>query len=91
MSNFFQLKFGHFPSLDPNPNLLKNFCLLKMRPKKKFLENVQRYKGGKAVQQKSKVELLFSQGASLTLLVLMDKAVSRAATGFVVSAKTIEV
>ena len=45
---------------DQNPNFLRNFCLLDMRMKKKFLKHVHRYKGGgvKAVQQKSKVELL---------------------------------
>ena len=61
MRNFFQLNFGHFPRkrgvrADPLPNFLRNFCLLEIRPEKKFLEHVQRYKGGgvKAVEQKSK-------------------------------------
>ena len=51
----FQLKFLHCP------NFLRNFCPLDMRREKKFLEHVQRYRGWgvKAVQQKSKVELLF--------------------------------
>mgnify|MGYP007123611958 CR=1 FL=1 len=37
---------------DPNPNLLRNFCLLEMRPK------IQGGKVVQAVQQNSKVELL---------------------------------
>ena len=47
---------------DLNPNFLRNFCLLEMRPEKKFLDHVQRYKEGKevkAAQQKSKEELFF--------------------------------
>ena len=48
----FQLKFGHFPrkggGRDQNQNFLRNFCLLDMRLEKKFLEHVQRYRGGGA-------------------------------------------
>ena len=43
--------------------------MLEMKQEKKFLEHVKSYKGGvKAVHQKSKVELLFSVGASLTVI-----------------------
>ena len=72
--NFFQLKFGQFlrkggRGADPSPNFLRNFCLLEMRLQKKFLKHVRRYKGGLRflVQQKSKVELLFFLGSSLSV------------------------
>ena len=46
---------------DQNPNFLRNFCLLDMRLEKKVPQTCPKIQGGgvKAVQQKSKVELLF--------------------------------
>ena len=54
---------------DQNPNFLRNFCLLDMRREKKFLEHVQRYRGGggvKAVQQNPKSSCFLSLVASLS-------------------------
>ena len=65
LRNFFQLRFGHFPrkggGADPNPNFLRNFYLHEMRSKKvpQTCPNLQRGRGVKAVQQKSKVKMLF--------------------------------
>ena len=61
--NIFSKRYSDFFQwgADKNINFLRNFCLLDMGRKKKFLEHVQWYKweGVKAVQQKSKIELFF--------------------------------
>ena len=51
---------------DPNPNFLRNFLLLEMRSTKKVPQTCPNLQGAgvKAVQQKSKVKLVFLVGAS---------------------------
>ena len=63
--DIFEEKGGGGP--DPNPNILRNSCLLELSPEKKFPEHIESFKreGVKAVQLKSKIKVFFSVGVSL--------------------------
>ena len=56
--------------LDPIPNFLRNFCLLEMRPEKKFLKHIRTYKGERGPDGLAKIQIrgaFFLVGASLSL------------------------
>ena len=54
---------------DQNPNILRNFSLSKIRFKKKFLKEFQKYKGGvKALWTFSKQNVIFFRRCALKVI-----------------------